>query len=223
MKMKDLIRESEYSTKQVNRQKLQMFLQYLDNNNVDYSFDGNKDELMFDETELNKKGQELIKKIGLKELNENLISEQQIRKGDKVKSPYAGHKLTDGSTAPNYGEIINISSRVVYVDFGVSKSDLMPIMKSDLKHIGKTGSKNVWSESVVKEDSITITNWGSPNKDKKKLKIGDEVRWLQRGLNRYLTGKIIKFGEKQSNPNETSVEIKLDNGKTVKTKAWQLL
>lgn len=146
--MKDLIRESEYSTKQVNRQKLQMFLQYLDNNNVDYSFDGSKDELMFDETELSKKGQELIKKIGLKELNENIITEQQPRKGDKIKSPFAGKNLIDGSKAPEYGTIINTSKGMVYVDYGTSKSNILePVPTTDLKHVGKAGGKNIWSEN----------------------------------------------------------------------------
>jgi len=76
-------------------------------------------------------------------------------------------------------------------------------------------------KDLIKEDSITITNFA--NKEKKQLTVGDDVRWLQRGLNRYLKGKIVSFVKSEKNPNESGVEIKLDNGKTVKTKAWQLL
>ena len=58
----------EYSTKSVNRNNLKKFLDYLSGNDINHYFDGSQEILEFDSNELSRKGQELIKKIGLKEL-----------------------------------------------------------------------------------------------------------------------------------------------------------
>lgn len=69
IKLKNLIKEyTDYSTKYVNRNNLRRFIEYLDLKYIDYDFDGAHDEISFDETELDYRGQDLIKKIGLKEI-----------------------------------------------------------------------------------------------------------------------------------------------------------
>jgi hypothetical protein len=65
------IRESQslegYDVSGISRQDLKTVLNFLDLNDIDYSFDGNKEILDFDMTELDKKGQDMMKKLGIKE------------------------------------------------------------------------------------------------------------------------------------------------------------
>lgn len=56
-----------YDVSGISRQDLKTILSFLDLNDIDYSFDGNKEILDFDMTELDKKGQDMMKKLGIKE------------------------------------------------------------------------------------------------------------------------------------------------------------
>ena len=57
------------------------------------------------------------------------------------------------------------------------------------------------------------------------IKVGKKVRWHQRGLNRYLEGKITKIENpyNHTNHNMYKVTVKLNSGAVVNTRAWQFL
>jgi hypothetical protein len=57
----------EYDVSGVSRADLNSILNYLDANDVSYSFDGREEILDFDITELDKKGQAILKKLGISE------------------------------------------------------------------------------------------------------------------------------------------------------------
>jgi len=67
--------------------------------------------------------------------------------------------------------------------------------------------------------SITITNWQHTPPTERVISVGDSVRWLQGGINRYLHGKIISIQENTENYNLSMISVELESGKVVKTKA----
>ena len=57
------------------------------------------------------------------------------RKGDKVKSPYAGRELKGGGKAPSHGVVKSVSGIMAYVDFGTGSAfTTIPVM--DLQPAG---------------------------------------------------------------------------------------
>ena len=67
--------------------------------------------------------------------------------------------------------------------------------------------------------SITITNWQHTPPTERVISVGDSVRWLQGGINRYMHGKIIDITENKDNLNLSKVKIETESGKIVYTKA----
>lgn len=67
--------------------------------------------------------------------------------------------------------------------------------------------------------SITITNWKHTPTTDRVISVGDSVRWLQGGINKYMNGKIIDIEENTENYNLSKVSVELESGKIVKTKA----
>ena len=65
----------EYDVSGVSRADLKDAIDYLKSHDISHDYDGREDTLYFDMTELDKKGQELLKKLGI---NESVVNEENI-------------------------------------------------------------------------------------------------------------------------------------------------
>jgi hypothetical protein len=79
--IKDIVVTEEYDVSGISREDLKHALNYLDMKDISYDFDGKAEILDFDMTELDKKGQAELKKLGI---NESVVNEaKKFKPGDK--------------------------------------------------------------------------------------------------------------------------------------------
>jgi len=77
--VKEEILTEEYDTSNINRNHLKSFLNILDSSGIAYSIDGQNETISFDDTELDRKTQLIMKKIGIKE-NRKYMKKSELKK-----------------------------------------------------------------------------------------------------------------------------------------------
>jgi hypothetical protein len=150
------ITNEEYDVSGISREDLKQILNYLNAKDISYDFDGRDEILDFDMTELDKKGQEQMKKWGL---NESVVTEAKALSLDKLVD-MAGDKPSCYDLADfvytNYDKVTGLrkSMRNDEMDFPDEIVDLVDHYGFDIDEF--TDCYGMAAESVVNERNITI-------------------------------------------------------------------
>jgi hypothetical protein len=70
-----------------------------------------------------------------------------------------------------------------------------------------------------------VTGYNHATKTPLTVEVGQNVKWRQRGLNRWIEGELVDIIETELsilNTNETQLKVKVASGKIVSTRLWQL-
>ena len=140
----------EYDVSGLSREELKDAIDYLKAHDISHDYDGREDILYFDMTELDKKGQEQMKKLGL---SESTINERNIT----IKRQY-----TDKSPAVTVGKAAKVRNRMLEAikDGKVSQEDFNNILKEMTTDSKRWLRRNAQCFNVS-EDGITLSRTGS--------------------------------------------------------------
>ena len=140
----------EYDVSGLSREELKDAIDYLKAHDISHDYDGREDILYFDMTELDKKGQEQMKKLGL---SESIINERNIT----IKRQY-----TDKSPAVTVGKAAKVRNRMLEAikDGKVSQEDFNNILKEMTTDSKRWLRRNAQCFNVS-EDGITLSRTGS--------------------------------------------------------------
>lgn len=140
----------EYDVSGLSREELKDAIDYLKAHNISHDYDGREDILYFDMTELDKKGQEQMKKLGL---SESTINERNIT----IKRQY-----TDKSPAVTVGKAAKVRNRMLEAikDGKVSQEDFNNILKEMTTDSKRWLRRNAQCFNVS-EDGISLSKTGS--------------------------------------------------------------
>jgi len=149
-----IIKEStiteEYDVSGLSRSELKDAIDYLEAHDISHDYDGREDILYFDMTELDKKGQEQMKKLGL---SESTVNERNIT----IKRQY-----TDKSPAVTVGKAAKVRNRMLEAikDGKVSQEDFNNILKEMTTDSKRWLRRNAQCFNVS-EDGISLSKTGS--------------------------------------------------------------
>jgi hypothetical protein len=149
-----IIKEStiteEYDVSGLSRSELKDAIDYLEAHDISHDYDGREDILYFDMTELDKKGQEQMKKLGL---SESTINERNIT----IKRQY-----TDKRPAVTVGKAAKVRNRMLEAikDGKVSQEDFNNILKEMTTDSKRWLRRNAQCFNVS-EDGISLSKTGS--------------------------------------------------------------
>ena len=140
----------EYDVSGLSREELKDAIDYLKAHDISHDYDGREDILYFDMTELDKKGQEQMKKLGL---SESTINERNIT----IKRQY-----TDKSPAVTVGKAAKVRNRMLEAikDGKVSQEDFNNILKEMTTDSKRWLRRNAQCFNVS-EDGISLSKTGS--------------------------------------------------------------
>jgi len=140
----------EYDVSGLSRSELKDAIDYLEAHNISHDYDGREDILYFDMTELDKKGQEQMKKLGL---SESTVNERNIT----IKRQY-----TDKSPAVTVGKAAKVRNRMLEAikDGKVSQEDFNNILKEMTTDSKRWLRRNAQCFNVS-EDGISLSKTGS--------------------------------------------------------------
>ena len=140
----------EYDVSGVSRADLKDAIDYLKSHDISHDYDGREDTLYFDMTELDKKGQELLKKLGI---HESVVNERNIT----IKRQY-----TDKSPAVTVGKAAKVRNRMLEAikDGKLSQEEFNTILKEMTSDSKRWLRRNAQCFNVS-EDGITLSKTGS--------------------------------------------------------------
>ena len=140
----------EYDVSGLSRSELKNAIDYLEAHDISHDYDGREDILYFDMTELDKKGQEQMKKLGL---SESTINERNIT----IKRQY-----TDKRPAVTVGKAAKVRNRMLEAikDGKVSQEDFNNILKEMTTDSKRWLRRNAQCFNVS-EDGISLSKTGS--------------------------------------------------------------
>ena len=140
----------EYDVSGVSRADLKDAIDYLKSHDISHDYDGREDTLYFDMTELDKKGQELLKKLGI---NESVVNERNIT----IKRQY-----TDKSPAVTVGKAAKVRNRMLEAikDGKLSQEEFNTILKEMTSDSKRWLRRNAQCFNVS-EDGISLSKTGS--------------------------------------------------------------
>jgi hypothetical protein len=140
----------EYDVSGVSRADLKDAIDYLKSHDISHDYDGREDMLYFDMTELDKKGQELLKKLGI---HESVVNERNIT----IKRQY-----TDKSPAVTVGKAAKVRNRMLEAikDGKLSQEEFNTILKEMTSDSKRWLRRNAQCFNVS-EDGITLSKTGS--------------------------------------------------------------
>jgi hypothetical protein len=152
--LNDLVKESlvneEYDVSGLSRSELKDAIDYLKAHDISHDYDGREDILYFDMTELDKKGQEQMKKLGL---SESLVNERNIT----IKRQY-----TDKNPAVTVGKSAKVRNRMLEAikDGKISQEEFNTILKEMTTDSKRWLRRNAQCFNVS-EDGISLSRTGS--------------------------------------------------------------
>lgn len=140
----------EYDVSGVSRADLKDAIDYLKSHDISHDYDGREDTLYFDMTELDKKGQELLKKLGI---YESVVNERNIT----IKRQY-----TDKSPAVTVGKAAKVRNRMLEAikDGKISQEEFNTILKEMTSDSKRWLRRNAQCFNVS-EDGIGLSKTGS--------------------------------------------------------------